>query len=383
MPGTGNGNGKQPTLVVVQLNGGNDFMNTVIPYGDGLYYDARRTFGTPEDKVLHIDNYVGFTPNAAPLKALYDRGRVAVIQGVGYPNSSRSHFRSMDIWHTCEPNTVATEGWLGKVVRALDPDKSNPLTAVSIGRGLPRALSAREVPVTSVADLDGYGLMSGFSAVEQRNEALDLFKRIYSPAIGTAAVADYLARTGLDVIRGAEMLKQAPAMYKSNVEYADNPIAKSLRDIARIHLAGLGARILYAQHGGYDTHANEAPTHPKLMIDLSRAIADFFQDLEEHGAADNVVMLVFTEFGRRVQDNGSGTDHGAGGGAFIIGNTVKGGLYSKYPSLAATDLENGDLRHTYDFRGLYSILLEQWLGLDASPFVGGTYEQLPVFVGQS
>lgn len=379
MPGTGNGNGKQPTLVVVQLNGGNDFMNTVIPYGDGLYYDARRTFGTAEDKVLHIDNHVGFTPHAAPLKALYDRGRVAVIQGVGYPNSSRSHFRSMDIWHTCEPNTVATEGWLGKVVRALDPDKSNPLTAVSIGRGLPRALSAREVPVTSVADLDGYGLMSGFSAVEQRNEALDLFKRIYSPAIGTAAVADYLARTGLDVIRGAEMLKQAPAMYKSNVEYADNPIAKSLRDIARIHLAGLGARILYAQHGGYDTHANEAPTHPKLMIDLSRAIADFFQDLEEHGAADNVVMLVFTEFGRRVQDNGSGTDHGAGGGAFIIGNTVKGGLYSKYPSLAATDLENGDLRHTYDFRGLYSILLEQWLGLDASPFVGGTYEQLPVF----
>jgi uncharacterized protein (DUF1501 family) len=379
----GNGNGKAPTLVVVQLNGGNDFMNTVIPYGDGLYYDARRTFGMPEDKVLHINDYVGFTPHAAPLKQLYDRGRVAVIQGVGYENSSRSHFRSMDIWHTCEPNTVATEGWLGKVVRALDPGKSNPVTAVSIGRGLPRALSAREVPVTSVADLDSYGLMSGFSAADQRNEALDLFKRIYSPAVGTAAVTDYLARTGLDVIRGAEMLKQAPALYKSSVEYADNPIAKSLRDLARIHLAGLGTRILYAQHGGYDTHANEAPTHPKLMTDLSRAIADFFQDLEDHGAADDVVMLVFTEFGRRVQDNGSGTDHGAGGGAFLIGNRVKGGLYSRYPSLAARDLENGDLRHTYDFRGLYSTVLEQWLGLEASPIVGGTYEQLPVIAGRA
>ncbi|MSQ35360.1 MAG: DUF1501 domain-containing protein [Dehalococcoidia bacterium] len=372
------GNGKSPTLVVVQLNGGNDFMNTLVPYGNSLYYDARKTLGIPEDKVLPINGQLGFNSTTAPLKELYDKGRVAVIQGVGYPNSTRSHFRSMDIWHTCEPDTVATEGWLGKVVRVLDPDKSNPLTAVSIGRGLPRALSAREVPVTSVADLDSYGLMSGFNAVEQRNDALDLFKRIYTPAIGTAAVTDYLARTGIDIIRGAEMLKKAPAMYTSTVEYADNPIAKSLRDIARIHLAGLGTRILYAQHGGYDTHANEAPTHPKLMVDLTRAIADFYQDLEDHGAGDNVVVLVFTEFGRRVQDNGSGTDHGAGGGAFLIGNRVKGGLYSQYPSLDPSQLENGDLRHTYDFRGLYTTLLEQWMGLDAKPFVGGTYEQLQV-----
>ena len=377
------GNGKSPTLVVVQLNGGNDFMNTVVPYGNSLYYDYRKTLGIPEDKVLPVNGQVGFNPHAAPLKELYDKGRVAVIQGVGYPDSSRSHFRSMDIWHTCEPNTVATEGWLGKVVRALDPEKSNPLTAVSIGRGLPRALSAREVPVTSVADLDSYGLMSGFNAEQQRNDALDLFKRIYMPAIGTGAVTDYLARTGIDIIRGAEMLKKAPAMYSSKIEYADNPLAKSLRDVARIHLAGLGTRILYAQHGGYDTHANEAPTHPKLMIDLSRAIADFYQDLEDHGAGDNVVVLVFTEFGRRVQDNGSGTDHGAGGGAFLIGNRVKGGLYSQYPSLEPSQLENGDLRHTYDFRGLYTTLLEQWMGLDAKPFVGGTYEQVPVIVRSS
>ena len=377
------GNGKSPTLVVVQLNGGNDFMNTVVPYGNSLYYDSRKTIGVPEDKVLAVNGQVGFNSTAAPLKELYDRGRVAVIQGVGYPDSSRSHFRSMDIWHTCEPDKFATEGWLGKVVRALDPERSNPLTAVSIGRGLPRALSAREVPVTSVADLDTYGLMSGFNAEQQRNDALDLFKRIYTPAIGTAAVSDYLARTGIDILRGAEMLKKAPAMYSSKIEYADNPIAKSLRDIARIHLAGLGARILYAQHGGYDTHANEAPTHPKLMAELTRAIADFYQDLEDHGAGDNVVVLVFTEFGRRVQDNGSGTDHGAGGGAFLIGNRVKGGLYAKYPSLEPSQLENGDLRHTYDFRGLYTTLLEQWMGLDAKPFVGGTYEQVPVIARPS
>jgi uncharacterized protein (DUF1501 family) len=362
---------KQPTLVFVQLNGGNDFMNTIVPFGNGLYYDNRRLLAVPEDKVLAIDGQVGMNPHIRPLKALYDRGQVAVVQGVGYPNSTRSHFRSMDIWHTCEPNTVATEGWLGKVVRTIDPGKTNPLTAVSIGRGLPRALSARETPVTSVADLDNYGLMSGFTATEQREDALDLFKQMYTPAIGTAAVSDYVARTGVDVLRGAEMLKKAPAMYSSKVEYADNPIAKALRDVARIHLAGLGTRVFYTQHGGYDTHANEAPTHPKLLTELSGAISDFMQDLEDHSAADNVVVVVFTEFGRRVRDNGSGTDHGAGGGAYIIGKNVKGGLYSQYPSLAAPDLENGDLRHTYDFRGMYATLLEQWFKMDAQAIVGG------------
>jgi uncharacterized protein (DUF1501 family) len=376
------GNGKLPTLVVVQLNGGNDFMNTVVPYGNSLYYDSRRTIGVPEDQILPIDGELGFNPNAAPLKQLYDRGRVAIIQGIGYPNSSRSHFRSMDIWHTCEPETVATEGWLGKVVRLLDPEKSNPLTAVSIGRGLPRALAAREVPVTSVADLDNYGLMSGFNAEEQRAQALDLFKRIYTPAIGSGAVADYLARTGINILKGAELLKQAPAMYSSSVEYADNPIARALRDVARVHLAGLGTRIFYTQHGGYDTHANEAPTHPKLLTDLTRALADFYSDLEMHGAADNVVVLVFTEFGRRVHDNGSGTDHGAGGGAFLIGDRIQGGLYAEYPSLEPGQLENGDLRHTYDFRGLYSTLLESWFDVEPSPIVGGAFEQLPVFAGR-
>ncbi len=138
-------NGKEPTLVIVQLTGGNDFMNTVIPYSNSLYYDFRPVVGIPEDKVLPIDDHLAFNPNFAPVQDLYDRGDVAIIQGVGYPDSSRSHFRSMDIWHTCEPDTVATEGWLGKAVRELDPDKSNPLTAVSFGRGLPRALVAEEV----------------------------------------------------------------------------------------------------------------------------------------------------------------------------------------------------------------------------------------------
>ena len=376
-------NGTEPTLVIVQLSGGNDFMNTVIPYGNSLYYDFRPVVGIPEDKVLPIDGDLGFNPNFAPVQDLYDGGDVAIIQGVGYPDSSRSHFRSMDIWHTCEPNTVATEGWLGKAVRELDPDKSNPLTAVSFGRGLPRALVAEEVTVTSVGDLETYGLMSGIEAQNQREDALDLFKRIYTPAIGSGPVTDYLARTGIDVLRGADQLKRAPELYESTVEYASNPIATSLRDVARVHLADLGTRVFYTQQGGYDTHANEVPTHPKLLTDLSGALGDFFDDLREHDADSNVVVMVFTEFGRRVRDNNSGTDHGAGGGAFVLGRPVSGGLHGEYPSLDPADHDTGDLRHTNDFRGLYATVLENWLGIPSSPIVGGNFEKLPLFAGST
>jgi uncharacterized protein (DUF1501 family) len=164
------------------------------------------------------------------------------------------------------------------------------------------------------------------------------------------------------------------------VEYPNNPIAKSLKDVARVHLADLGTRIFYTQHGGYDTHANEVPTHPRLVEELSSALWAFMQDLWEHDAAEEVAILVFTEFGRRVRDNGSGTDHGSGGGAFLIGERIKGGLYAEYPSLdPSQQLYGEDLRHTFDYRGVYATLLEQWLEVEAAPIVGGTYEQLQPF----
>ena len=370
---------KDQVLVVVQLSGGNDFMNTVVPYGNELYYDFRKGLAIPESDMLPINNEIGFPQFARPFHEEYMNGNMAIVQGVGYPDSTRSHFRSMDIWHTCVPETIADEGWLGQTIRNIDPNKENPLTAVSIGQGLPRALSAKNVTVTSVADLDSYGLMTDLEVEATRAQALQSFKDIYGQAIGSGVVKDYIANPGLDLLRGADQLKQAPASYKSDVEYASNPIAKSLRDIARIHLAGLGTRVFYAQHGGYDTHANEGPVHPGLIGDLSGAVSDFFADLRAHNASDNVTMLIFTEFGRRVRSNGSGTDHGAGGGAYIIGDNVKGGLYADYPSLDPENHDNGDLAFTYDFRGLYSTLLEQVLKVEAKPIVGGGYEQLGVF----
>ena len=368
------------TLVVVQLTGGNDFMNTIVPYTNGHYYDARKKIVMSQEDVLPINDTLAINKNASPFKRLYDEGRMAIVQGIGYPNSNRSHFRGMDIWHTCEPDKVGSEGWLGLAVREIDPRGENVLTGVNVGQGLPRALAVAGVPVTSISDLEGYGVMKKMEQEQLRDKALQAFKDIYGQAIGSGVVAEYIGKTGLDVIRGADMLSEVAANYSSSVEYADNSIAKSLRDVARIHLSGLGTRIFYTNHGGYDTHANELPSHPKLMSDLSGAISDFLDDLEEHDASEDVAILVFTEFGRRMRDNGSGTDHGSGGGAFLFGKNVKGGLYSEYPSLDPAEWEHGeDLKHTIDFRGIYGTVLEQWLGLEARPIVKGEFEQISPF----
>ena len=371
---------KEPVLVVVQLSGGNDFMNTVIPFTSGVYYDNRPLVGIPEDKVMPFTETLAFHPSANALKKLYEQGKVAIIQGIGYENSSRSHFRAMDIWHTCEPNHIAVEGWLAKVIRQIDPDSKNPVTAVNFGRGLPRALAAPGVVATSIGDLDNYGLMSDIEKHHEKEEDLEIFRRMYTPAIGSGMVMNYFGQTGRNVLTGAEILSEAPTNYSSAVEYSDNPIARSLRDVARVHLSGLGTKIFYTSHGGYDHHAQEVPNHARLLTELTEAISDFMDDLSEHDAAQEIVILVFTEFGRRVKDNGSGTDHGSGGGAFIIGENVAGGLYSEYPSLEpSTWLYGEDMRHTIDFRGVYGTILEQWLGMDPKDIVGGDFEQIKPF----
>ncbi|MCE2405586.1 MAG: hypothetical protein J4F43_10585, partial [Dehalococcoidia bacterium] len=187
-------------LVVLQLSGGNDSLNTIVPYGDPLYADNRPSVRIAEEEVLPIDDYIGFNPAMAPIKTLYDQGKVAIIQGIGYPNPNRSHFRSMDIWHTCEPEKVGTEGWLGRAIREIDPRSENVLTGVNFGRGLPRALAAPGIPVASVGNLETYGLLTGIQGEDQRAEALDVFANIYAPMIGRSEVSDYLSQTGTDAL---------------------------------------------------------------------------------------------------------------------------------------------------------------------------------------
>ena len=375
-------NGKAPKLVVLQLTGANDYLNTVVPYTNPLYYDNRPTMHIPAEQVLQIDNEIGFNPNMQAVKRLYDEGKVAIIHSIGYPNPNYSHFRSMDIWYTCEPEKVSSEGWLGKVVRDLDPKGDNVLTAVNFGRGLPRALSLSGVPVASVAQLDTYGVLTGLSS-STRSMAMETFSRLYSDVDAGDEVLRYMGQTGLDAQKGADILRSAADKYTSTAKYPEgNPIAASLRGVAQTKLAELGTRIFYTAHGSFDTHASQMPMHAKLWKEVDGAIDAFFQDLREHNAADDTIMLLWTEFGRRVKENGSGTDHGAGGVAFVIGEHVKGGQYGTYPSLRAEDLTQqregmfGNLRYSYDFRGLYSSIVDRWLGLDGPAIVGGQFEQL-------
>jgi len=370
---------KDPVLVVLELTGANDYLNTIVPYSNPLYWDNRPRVNIGQDQLLVIDDELAFRSDTEPLKEIYDNGNIAIIHGIGFEKSPRSHFRAMDIWHTCEPDSIGINGWLGKVIRDLDPSGENVLKGVNLGQGLPRAMTMRGVPVTSVNHLPTYGVLSsnpGIESDQDRVQMLDSFARMYAPAIGTGPTMDYLGQAGRDALKGADIIRVAPETYSSTVEYANNPIARRLRDVAQVHLAGLGTQVFYTAHGPFDTHFDQLGSHTKIWQEVSGAISNFFADLREHNAGDEVVLMVFSEFGRRVRDNGTGTDHGAGGVAFAMGNRVNGGMYGTYPSLKPEDLSQGDLAPNYDFRGFYSTLVDKWLGLDPVPIVGGNFEQM-------
>jgi len=379
---------KPPTLVVLQLIGGNDTVNTVVPYSNSAYYDNRKTVRIAEEDVLKLDDSLGLHPSMAALKPFWDDGKLAIMNGIGYENPNYSHFRSMDIWYTAQPDKIAVDGWLGKAVRELDPNADNVLTAVNFGRGLPRALSLSGVPVASVAQLDTYGLLTSLSSVDQRNSALEVFSCMYDdgfnddgvlkPMQAAGPMSDvmtYMGQTGLDAQKGADILQTALGKYSSTVQYPKSQIASYLKGIAQVKLADLGTRVFYTGHGSFDTHASQLNTHALLWKEVSEAVSAFFADLREHDEADDVIMMLWTEFGRRVKDNGAGTDHGAGGVAFVLGDPIKGGMYGEYPSLKESDLTIGNLKHNNDFRSTYSTILENWMGLEAKPIVNGSFEK--------
>ena len=365
----------EKNLVVVQLSGGNDALNTIIPYGDDLYYDNRPYVNIPQEKILKIDNYLGFNPSMAPLKELYEKGNVAIINGIGYSEPNRSHFRAMDIWHTGETKSVGTEGWLGRAIKELDPKSENVLTGVNFGRGLPRALYAKNVPVASVGNLDTYGLFPDIEDDESRNIALNAFSQM-SGGSGKDTIANFFSQTGMDAMKGADILRRAPKMYSSSIEYADSTISQSLKSIAQVMFADLGTRVFYTQHGSFDTHSGEIASHQKLWSDLSIGLADFMDDLKEHGKDKDTIIFLFSEFGRRIKDNGAGTDHGSGGVAFVIGGDVNGGLRGRYPSLQDKNQVEGDLAFNNDFRGTYSTIAEKWLGIDPTVVSNGNFTGL-------
>jgi uncharacterized protein (DUF1501 family) len=364
----------QRALVVVQLSGGNDALNTVIPYTNGLYYENRPQVHIPQEDVLPIDEHLGFHPSMGSIKQLWDEGKVAVINGIGYPKPNRSHFRSLDVWHTAESEQIGQEGWLGKVIRDLDPKGENVLTGVNFGRGLLRSLYAKGVPVASVGNLETYGLFPDIKDEGMRQMALQAFSQMYGGE-GKDMMAQYISQMGTDALKGADVLRVAPRRYTSSVTYADTPIAQNLKSIAQVLCADLGTRVYHTVHQSFDTHASELTSHAKLWTDVSAAIGSFMADLQEHGKDEDVVILMFSEFGRRIRDNGAGTDHGSGGVAFVLGTPVQGGLYGEFPSLRDEDQLEGDLHFNNDFRSTYATLVDRWLGLDPVSITNGVYEQ--------
>jgi uncharacterized protein (DUF1501 family) len=361
-------------LVVIELSGGNDGLNTVIPFENDLYYKNRRTLGIPKANVHKLADGIGLHPAMEALAGLYREGRLAIVQGVGYPEPDRSHFRSMEIWQTASTEKLPpTAGWLGRFIDQLPPKADDSaLPGLAFTGSLPQACQADKAVVPVVGELEAF---AGAEQPEQKEIAL---RRKLSTAPGKAkGSVQFLRNQAAAVYRTVDRLKGAAEKYKSTVEYPGSPLGGQLKHAAQILAGDLGVRVMYASQDGYDTHSGQLDAHAGLLGDLSASLAAFDKDLKGLGLADRAAVTVFSEFGRRVDENASaGTDHGAASCLFVTGAKIKGGLYGEYPRL--DKLGEGDLIFNTDFRNVYSTLLDKWLGCPPQTILKGEFSALSI-----
>jgi len=358
-------------LVVVQLSGGNDGLGTVIPYADPTYFAARPTLAPDKASILKLTDSLGLHPALKSVKGLYDNGHLAVLQGVGYPNPNRSHFRSMQIWQSARPDVNEPTGWLGRYLEAEDDDAENTLRAMNIGTVVPRTLWTETTLVPSITNVESYQFRTDGRYLGDPAAQMDTVHRLCEHT-SHGPYEDYVSEAAIDAFRSSDILKGAVARYHSDVQYGNNAFAEGMRLIAQVIQADLGTRIFYISLGGFDTHSNQAGVHNNLLLMLDEGINSFYADLEKMGKADQVAVMTFSEFGRRVGENGSaGTDHGTSLPMFLIGGNIKGGIYGNNPNLS--DLDNGDLRMQTDFRSVYSSVITNWLGADPSKVIEGNF----------
>src|SRR5438105_2414643 len=361
------------TLIVVQMAGGNDGLNTVVPFGDSLYHQMRPTLAITDARVLPLDTRLGLHPNLAPLKSVWDSGHLAIVEGVGYPNQSLSHFQAMDIWQTLDLNGVGSQGWLGKLVSGWVDQDGHPFKALDIGVQTAQALSSISAPVPTVASVNTYRVYPDPADPDNGNARLQALMKLYNSYPETSPYAALLDTTALSAQDGSKQLRNADAQYQAAVTYPQGPFAAGLKILAEAIVQGLGLRVGYVTLGGFDTHANQQITHNTLMKTLADGLATFYSDLSKHGKADNVVVMTWSEFGRRVEENGSqGTDHGTAAPMFVLGNPVNKGVFGEPPSLSNLD-NNGNLKYTTDFRSIYATILDRWLGASSHDVLGGSF----------
>ncbi len=363
-------------LVVVQMGGGNDGLNTLVPFTEDAYYRARPTLAVPQKDVLRVTDTLGLHPNLGKVKGLYDKGAMAVIQGVGYPNPSRSHFKSMEIWHTADPEgRVVRYGWIGRYFDSKCPVCEQPTVGVNVGPSMPLAMKAESGNGVTLETPETFQWMPSMNGIGEKEE-MDLFRLLNAPATNEPGTIDFLRHTAMNAVISSERVREAVGKYKGGIEYPNNRLGYGLKLIAQMIAGNLSTKVYYANMTGFDTHAAQRGVHEALLRELAEGVEAFYRDLEAQGNADRVLVLAFSEFGRRVAENGSaGTDHGMAAPMFVFGKRIKGGLYGQHPSL--TDLVEGDLKHAIDFRSVYATVLDKWLGADPAKILGAPFERVP------
>jgi uncharacterized protein (DUF1501 family) len=373
------------SLVLVMLGGGNDGLNTVVPLADPLYAKARPVLGIPKDQLLKLNDAVGLHPSMKKLRELFDEGKVAVVNNVGYPNHDRSHFRSMEIWQTAQTSGVVRDGWIGRclvpstrdvpsLAQGLRDDNSQP-HSVSFGSETPLALWADGGGVLAMENPGGFEVGTDQRHPGDRGHIQKAFRDIYG--IARTGSAEFIRKRGLEVMAQAERIRTIAQKPNKDVVYPNSGLAQGLRFIANALEDDFGAKVYMIGLGGFDTHANQKQAHANLLVTLSDAVTAFQKDLDARGIGDRVVTATFSEFGRRVAENTSqGTDHGAAGPMFVIGKNVKGGIYGGAPDLEK--LDSGDLAMTVDFRSVYASLLTKGLGIAADKALGGEFSPIEI-----
>ncbi len=387
--------GKDDTiLVVLQLAGGNDGLNTLVPFGDDAYYKARPKLAKQQKDLIKINDHLGLNNSMPYLGSLYKEGGLGIVQGVGYPNPNRSHFVSTSIWETADPSNRSNTGWLGRYFDHACAGV-DPTVGISFNKSTPEAFGAMRNPGVSLSSPELYRWIHSGG---QKAEAEEFFSELNQPTAGNeesfsggsidmpaggkvGALAgesnlSFLERVALDAQVSSKKILEIAAKHKTKVSYDGTPVARNLNLVARMIAGGMATRVYYVSHGGFDTHTGQDNSHDRLLGQLDSALKSFFTDLKEQGNDKRVVLMTFSEFGRRVAENASsGTDHGKASCLFVAGGGVKGGMYGKAPSL--TELSQGDLNHTVDFRSVYANLLTGWLKAPGvEKILGGKYEGL-------
>jgi uncharacterized protein (DUF1501 family) len=375
-----------PILVVLQLAGGNDGLNAVIPYMDDAYYRARPTIGIAKDKVLDLNGHVGLNPTLTPFKALYDEGSLALLQGVGYPNPNRSHFRSTEIWQTAsDASKIIRTGWLGRYFDNCCSGEGATV-GVALGGQLPQAFTSdnptgitfnpgSRLGFAKESDASERSLFNQLNGIDHDSVSGASIAELSGPNGSGMTAIEYLQRTALDAQVGTDKIAEILRRVKPETTYPKTQLGNSLSLISRLITGGLPARVYYASQGGYDTHNAQENSHNRLLGVLADAVSAFCQDLKTKGVFDRVMLITFSEFGRRVAENASkGTDHGTAAPMFICGGAINPGIYGHQPSLE--QLDAGDLIYKVDFRSVYATILNDWLKAPAPKVLGRDFSPL-------